>query len=738
MTRQANNERIEAARRYLGMGYQPVAVPQGKKGPVTKGWQRLRVTEKDLARRFRGPGNVGVMLGEPSGWLVDLDLDCPEAVRLARTLLPPTPVVSGRPGNPSSHYWYIAKGAFTVQFRDPVTRKMIIEVRSTGSQTLVGPSVHPDDGDRYDDLIGTPSTFDADDLLDHVRAIADAVIRERGHTLPERPRLDGGSGGCHATSPPVPESELLRRAARYLAAIPSAVSGSGGHNQTYAAATAMVHGFGLDPEVAYRLLWQEYNPRCEPPWDEKELRHKVDDAANKRHERPYGWLRDQVRPSPLPRIPSPVARSMPAVSDPGPLTDDLLVVPGFISDVVEATLAAAPYPNRTMAFAGALALQGVLAGGVVRDGGDNRTNLYVLAVAHSGVGKDAPRKMNAEVLRAIGRSRWMAQQLASGEGVEDALRHDPNLLVQIDEFDTLLRAMNGARDARYESLMAILLSAHSSASSVMPVRLRAGQADCVPIERPSLVVFGTAIPNFFYSALSERTMTNGLFGRILVFEAGARGLGQDPKLLTVPDKVLVAAEYWRDQQKIPDLRLAPPVVPTSAEANAILADHRRRCERAYDTAEKANDAVATTLWARTAEHARKLALVYAVSSSHMNPEIDAPAVRWATQVADRLVCRMLFMASEHGAESPFDALARKVIRKIRSAPNLDIDRSTLLRSMKVESKVLDGVMNTLMERGDVVEDIIQTAGRSAHVYRMVNQGEESGKEEPTQMALESC
>lgn len=429
---------------------------------------------------------------------------------------------------------------------------------------------------------------------------------------------------------------------------------------------------------------------------------------------------------------------MPAVSDPGPLTNDLLEVPGFISDVVEATLAAAPYPNRTMAFAGALALQGVLAGGVVRDGGDNRTNLYMVAVAHSGVGKDAPRKMNAEVLRAIGRSRWVAQQLASGEGVEDALRHDPNLLVQIDEFDTLLRAMNGARDARYESLMAILLSAHSSASSVMPVRIRAGQADCVPIERPSLVVFGTAIPNFFYSALSERTMTNGLFGRILVFEAGARGQGQDPKLLTVPESVLEAAEYWRDQQDMPAVRLAPPVVPASVEATAILAEHRRRCERAYDTAEKANDAVATTLWARTAEHARKLALVYAVSSSHINPEIDAPAVRWATEVADRLVYRMLFMASEHGAESPFDALVRKVIRKLRSASNCAIDRSTLLRSMKVESKVLDVVMTTLTERGDVAEDIVQTAGRSAHLYRLVNQGEGSEKEEPTQMALENC
>ncbi len=32
--------------------------------------------------------------------------------------------------------------------------------------------------------------------------------------------------------------------------MPPAVSSSGGHSQTYAAATALVHGFGIDPDGA--------------------------------------------------------------------------------------------------------------------------------------------------------------------------------------------------------------------------------------------------------------------------------------------------------------------------------------------------------------------------------------------------------------------------------------------------------------------------------------------------------
>ena len=56
---------------------------------------------------FNGTGNIGVLLGEPSGWLIDVDLDCDEAVALAPKFLPPTGATSGRPGKPASHWWYV-------------------------------------------------------------------------------------------------------------------------------------------------------------------------------------------------------------------------------------------------------------------------------------------------------------------------------------------------------------------------------------------------------------------------------------------------------------------------------------------------------------------------------------------------------------------------------------------------------------------------------------------------------
>lgn len=135
---------VEAAREYLRRGWMPVPVHAREKRPVPDAWQRFRVSEAEVPRHFSPGCNTGLLLGEPSGWLVDVDLDCAEARELAAQYLPPTPVVTGRPSSPESHYWYIAEGAATKQFRDRRRNKvMMLELRSTGTQTVVGPSIHP-------------------------------------------------------------------------------------------------------------------------------------------------------------------------------------------------------------------------------------------------------------------------------------------------------------------------------------------------------------------------------------------------------------------------------------------------------------------------------------------------------------------------------------------------------------------------------------------------------------------
>ena len=81
----------------------------------------------------------------------------------------------------------------------------------------------------------------------------------------------------------------FERAALWLNKVPPAISGQNGHSTTYTAAVGLVHGFGLSETDALSLL-SDWNRSCKPPWSDRDLIHKVRDAASKPHDKPAGHL----------------------------------------------------------------------------------------------------------------------------------------------------------------------------------------------------------------------------------------------------------------------------------------------------------------------------------------------------------------------------------------------------------------------------------------------------------------
>lgn len=88
----------------------------------------------------------------------------------------------------------------------------------------------------------------------------------------------------------------------YLAKVPPAISGQGGHPATFRAACECVR-FGLGDSDAMTLL-REYNRTCSPPWSESELAHKLADARRKAG----GQLRAVRQPRPAVRVVWKIAR----------------------------------------------------------------------------------------------------------------------------------------------------------------------------------------------------------------------------------------------------------------------------------------------------------------------------------------------------------------------------------------------------------------------------------------------
>jgi len=497
---------------------------------------------------------------------------------------------------------------------------------------------------------------------------------------------------------------------------------AGQRNATLARLAGNMRRVGMTREEILAALERTSRDRCRPPLPAREVeriavsicRYEPDQVAVAVVEDHFAQDR---QPEPAP------TDTTPALVDPGPLPEDHLRVPGFVSEVMDHCLATAPYPNQVMAFGGALALQAVLAGRKVRDPGDNRTNLYLLGLAHSSAGKDRPRKLNAEILHAVGLSNCVGNRFASGEGVQDALFTEPCMLFQTDEVDGMLQSINKARDARHESIMGTLLTLYSSANSVFPMRRRAGKEAPGAIDQPHLVIFGTAIPNHYYEALSERMLTNGFFARMIILECSKRSPGQEPIIRPLPARVLEIAKWWADSRpgtgNLQEWHPVPRIIPQSDEAKKILIEMRLEAEAEYARAECAGDAVGTTVWGRVSEHARKLALLYAVSESHERPEIGRAAAEWARRFVIHQTRRALFMAQAHVADNPFHAECLKVIKKLREAPDGEIPHSVLLKRMKMEAKNFTALVATLEQQGDVVIRTQSTTGRPGRFYRLV-------------------
>ncbi len=143
---------LEVASAYLSSyGWHSVPIPHKSKAPNLTGWQDLRLSADELTNHFNGkPQNIGVLLGEASAGLIDVDLDCTEAIQLASHFLPET-LTFGRVSKPRSHWLYIADDLIPQTARYQTHRmdesermsETLVELRSTGGQTVFPPSVHP-------------------------------------------------------------------------------------------------------------------------------------------------------------------------------------------------------------------------------------------------------------------------------------------------------------------------------------------------------------------------------------------------------------------------------------------------------------------------------------------------------------------------------------------------------------------------------------------------------------------
>jgi hypothetical protein len=407
----------------------------------------------------------------------------------------------------------------------------------------------------------------------------------------------------------------------------------------------------------------------------------------------------------------------PDASDPGPFPQHLLHVPGLVGDVMAYNLLTAPRPQPVLALAGAIALMAVLAGRKVRDQRRNRTNLYILALAPSGSGKEHARRINKRILTECGSDLEGPEDLASDAGLVTAVDERPAILMQIDEFGRFLRTIGDAsRNPHAFNIVSVLMKMYSSADHYYFGKAYVDSSRNKRIEQPCVTLYATTAPEHFRRALSPDAMADGFLARLLVFEGESDPQRQWSDDTAIPDGIISKAKAWAHMPLTLDDagRLIPPVVYANAEA-------RKR----FDTLSDLVDAMTRgareeqrAVWGRTEELASRLALVFACSRGPADLQIDAAAASWGCDLATYCTRRLLYMAHENLAYNEFDSHQKKALRLARERGG-SLTQSQFCRAFQhLTKRDRENLLQNLLETGQLKEVAAKTGGRGATVYQV--------------------
>jgi hypothetical protein len=289
------------------------------------------------------------------------------------------------------------------------------------------------------------------------------------------------------------------------------------------------------------------------------------------------------------------------------------------------------------------------------------------------------------------------ESLASGPGIISAVEVQPSILFQIDEIGRLLKTLgNPNQNPHLYSIGTILIKLFTSSHSIYKGDAYADAKKNRTLYQPHAVVFGTTVPESLYEGITESSCTDGFLNRMCIFEEMPAGDGPDFVAGDVPKPITDVARYWGDLRTGGNLSSQTPqplLIATDASAKEFLLAIRTLAENE----QKRLGNPLGALWMRAEEKARKLALLWACSVAHHNPQVTEEAARWACGLVEYSVRRMVHIASRWVAASPYDSKRKSVLRIIESCGASGATKTTINNRVPIPAR----------ERNEVLQDLIE-------------------------------
>jgi hypothetical protein len=420
-----------------------------------------------------------------------------------------------------------------------------------------------------------------------------------------------------------------------------------------------------------------------------------------------------TQPEPI-RNPTGIEPEAPKLDFPA----DCLKPPGILTEIIDYTLSKSMYPQPELALAGALALLATITGRKIQSEYGTRTNIYALGLAPSGAGKEQARKTNKELLNAAGGAHLIGpERIASSAGLTSFVASQLSPLFQLDEVGRLLATMKNASASapHLYNIGTVLMQLFSSSDQTWIGDAYADAKKTPKIDQPHAVVYGTAVPDGFWDGMTKESISDGLLGRMMIFEAAGYVSKKRPKLVDPDSKLIESIQWW--------VEFKPGGNMSREFAQPVTAHHtdesRERYEShldAIDERKKTDGVEGAALWSRAGEKVAKLALLFAISRQPCEERIaiDLCDVNLAIRLSNWLTRRMLEKAGLHVSKNEIESSRKKVLQIVMESPEGKIRLNELTRRTQwLGRRTRSEYLDELKEMGllDIVTET--TSGRPA-------------------------
>lgn len=667
------------ALRYYENGYNVLPIEVGRKEILLKGWQQFCETHQ-MEWQLRGwinqysEHNIGIALGSASQLIaLDFDDDIDGLHTKVQELLQGSLVKKkGRKGFTA---FYRYNGEITKRWRkNGVT---VVELLSTGTQTVVPPSIHPDTKQPYFWLTeDTLLDFKPSELTTLPPDFIEKVDRIFGY---EEKILDFNN----SYSGELPDLSEIEKA---LSFIPST-----DYSTWIAVGMALQHNYG---DVAFSH-WDGWSCKA-PNYDSKGMQYKWGSFGKYKgnlvgigtifhYAIGYGYIPIFEHQFTLPenfrlthkgvdlvtgeRIKEEIAVEFPIhnkddMEFPKHLLDNAPGLPGEIAAWINST---SLFRQPTLALGAAICAAGTLFAHRIRNDSNLRTNFMVLGLAESGAGKGHAAECIKALFLHANLKHLTIGKAASDTGIINKLFQNNSVGISLmDEIGRELESLNKGSSSHESRIMTLLMEIYSQAGTFYDGKCYANVENSKDLIQPHLNLYGTSVPSRFFNNVTSAESIDGFLARWMIFQSH----DIDPKMQekgsldNLPTNLLESINYvnkmpigvipsaFNVSTPIP----APQVIPYSESAVDILRQFSEACNQ-NRLAEIKKGGLLAPIWARSREHAIKLALV---AHPYREGTICSLTMQWACELAMYLSIVAIKAINDNVSDSDHEKLLNKV------------------------------------------------------------------------------